>query len=126
MKPFNSSPSPELSGSYVNEKGELVFFETYSAKAGRIVKAILQELPVSILILLSGMFLTQLYLLFGIFQTIHQPSTHSDITISLSIFITLSVFIGIAFKLGWSLVSEKEEALAVAAMLKKAKKFQKQ
>lgn len=121
MKPLNVSPASGLSKSYVNARGKLVLFETPRAKVFRITKAILGELPTSVRIMAAGMFFTQLYLLFHIFQGLQTTTDRKDISISLFMFVMLGVFICIAFKLGWSLIAEKEEALHKASLLKKAR-----
>jgi hypothetical protein len=125
MKPFKVSPASGLSKSYVNAKGKLILFEAPSVKFYRITKSILQELPASVLAMVVGMFFTQLYLLFNIFQAMQSSANMKGITVSLFMFTMLGVFICIAFKLGWSLVCEKEEALQKASQLKKARDLQK-
>lgn len=121
MKPLNSSSASGLSRSYVNAKGKLVLVEAPQTKIYRIAKAILTELPTSVLIMTVGMFFTQFYLLFTIFQDIQSSANPKGITVSLFMFTMLGVFICIAFSLGWSLVCEKEEALQKASRLKKAR-----
>lgn len=125
MKPLSLSSASGLSKSYVNAKGKLILFETPSVKFYRITKSILKELPTSVLTMVVGMFFTQLYLLFTIFQFLQSSANPKGITVSLFMFAMLGVFICIAFKLGWSLVCEKEEALQKASQLRKARDLQK-
>mgnify|MGYP001810283815 CR=1 FL=1 len=112
----------ELSKSYIDVKGRVVFYEKPHVKVIKAATAVLKVLPTSVLLMVTGMFLTQIYLLFTIFQTIQRPSGHPNIFFSLSIFIMLGIFICIAFQLGWSLVNEKEETLAKAKIIRKARR----
>ncbi len=112
----------ELSKSYIDAKGRVVFYEKPHVKVIKAATAVLKVLPTSVLLMVAGMFLTQIYLLFAIFQTIHRTSGHTNIIFSLSVFIMLGIFICIAFQLGWSLVNEKEETLAKAKIIRKTRR----
>ncbi|WP_147277099.1 hypothetical protein [Runella aurantiaca] len=123
MKPSNAAS--ELSKSYVNANGKLVLVEPPLKHVVKTANAILKELPTSVISMIAAMFLTQLYLLFYISQVLQSPYYQSNIKAPFFLFIMLGVFICIAFKLGWSLVTEKEEALQKAALLRKARSLQK-
>jgi hypothetical protein len=123
MKPSNAAS--ELSKSYVNTNGKLVLVEPPLTHIVNTAKAILKELPTSVISMMIGMFLTQLYLLFYISQILQSPTYQASVKAPFFLFVMLGVFICIAFKLGWSLVIEKEEALQKAALLRKARSLQK-
>jgi len=123
MKPSNAAS--ELSKSYVNANGKLILVEPPLAHVVKTARAILKELPTSVISIVIGMFLSQLYLLFYISQVLQSPAHQASIKVPLFLFVMLGVFICIAFKLGWSLVTEKEEALQKAALLRKARSLQK-
>ncbi len=122
MKPSNSAS--ELSKSYVSTNGELVLVNHPLTHVVKTAKAIVKELPISVLSMVAAMFLSQLYLLFNISQALQSTAHRSSIKVSLFLFVMLGVFICIAFKLGWSLVIEKEEALHKAALLRNAQSLQ--
>jgi hypothetical protein len=123
MKPSNAAS--ELSKSYVSTHGKLVLVDPPLRHGVKTAKAILKELPTSVISMVAAMFLTQLFLLFYISQVLQSPTYQARIKAPLFLFVMLGVFICIAFKLGWSLVTEKEEALQKAALLRKARSLQK-
>ncbi|AXE20752.1 hypothetical protein DR864_24965 [Runella rosea] len=121
----SSNAASELSKSYVSINGKLVLDEPPLKHVVKTANAILKELPTSVISMVAAMFLTQLYLLFYISQALLSPTYQARVKVSLFLFVMLGVFICIAFKLGWSLVTEKEEALRKAALLRKARSLQK-
>ena len=123
MKPSNAAS--ELSKSYVSTNGKLVLVDPPLKHVVKTAKAILKELPISVISMVTAMFLSQLYLLFHISQALQSTVHRSNVKASFFLFVLLGVFICIAFKLGWSLVTEKEEALHKAALLRKAQSLQK-
>jgi hypothetical protein len=110
-KLLSQAGKAELSKSYIDAFGNVIFHETDFKIFLKATMAALKEFPPMAVFMLVGLICTECYILIGgiIYHTIH-PAQNQDLKIYLFLFVCIGIAISSLILLGWLFIKNKHKS----------------